>query len=42
MSKSWEVKVLERKSFEMYLNIGVSSWPWVILRIEPKEKEASL
>jgi hypothetical protein len=42
ISKSGEVKIPERKSVEMHLKIGVGSWPWVILRMEPEEKEASL
>jgi hypothetical protein len=42
MSKSGEVKIPQRKSVEKHLNIGAGSWPWVILRMEPEEREASL
>jgi hypothetical protein len=31
-----------RRSSKIHLKIGAGSWPWVILRVDPEEKEASL
>jgi hypothetical protein len=36
------VGIPERKNVEVCLKIGAGSWPWVTLRVEPKEKEATL
>jgi hypothetical protein len=34
--------VSHMKTPKMPLNMGVGSWPWVTLRVEPEEREASL
>jgi hypothetical protein len=40
--ESKAMRIPGRRSPEMPLNIGVGSWPWVILRVELEEKEANL
>jgi hypothetical protein len=36
------MKTPEMRNAEMPLKMGTGSWPWVTLRVEPEEREASL
>jgi hypothetical protein len=36
--ESTGMRILSRRSLEIPLKIGIGSWPWVILRVEPEER----